>query len=125
MLTFHIYPGRIKLFRDPAILVCLGISLCALIVQGILLALRLHPTADPVPLHYNIYFGIDLIGAWWHIFLFPGIGLLILLLNSTLLFLVTLDKMQTILLMASAALTNVLLTVSLILLLTYVLVSGV
>lgn len=37
-----------------------------------------------VPLHYNIYSGIDLFGPWWQIFLIPTIGLVILLLNSIL-----------------------------------------
>jgi len=32
-------------------------------------------------LHYNIYFGIDLIGAWWKLFLVPGAALLIWAVN--------------------------------------------
>jgi uncharacterized membrane protein len=34
-----------------------------------------------VPLHYNIHFGVDTIGQWWHIYLVPAIGLVILLVN--------------------------------------------
>lgn len=34
-----------------------------------------------VPLHYNIHFGVDLIGQWWQLFTAPAIALLITLLN--------------------------------------------
>jgi hypothetical protein len=34
-----------------------------------------------VPLHYNIYSGIDLFGPWWRIFMIPAIGLIIFVLN--------------------------------------------
>ena len=34
-----------------------------------------------VPLHYNIHFGIDMVGPWWQIFVVPGIGLLFIILN--------------------------------------------
>jgi Co/Zn/Cd efflux system component len=35
-----------------------------------------------IPLHYNIYLGIDLFGPWQNIFYLPGIGLLIFLVNT-------------------------------------------
>ena len=38
-------------------------------------------------LHYNIYFGIDLIGAWYQIFIFPGLGLAFLLINAVIIYL--------------------------------------
>lgn len=31
-----------------------------------------------MPLHYNIYFGIDLLGPWWYVLFLPGAGLLII-----------------------------------------------
>jgi len=34
-----------------------------------------------IPLHYNIYTGIDLFGSWQRIFIWPTIGLIILLIN--------------------------------------------
>ena len=34
-----------------------------------------------IPLHYNIYFGIDRFGPWEHIFLLPAIGLLLFIVN--------------------------------------------
>lgn len=53
-------------------------SLClcvaGLLVNGahwLYVALNSHPQAEPINLHYNIYFGVDLIGAWYLIFLAP------------------------------------------------------
>ena len=37
-----------------------------------------------IPLHYNIYLGVDLFGRWQRIFILPGIGLFIFILNTIL-----------------------------------------
>ncbi|MBU1148861.1 hypothetical protein KKI23_02100 [Patescibacteria group bacterium] len=42
---------------------------------------QIKPQENPIPLHYNIYFGIDLIGSWYNIYLMPLSGLIILILN--------------------------------------------
>lgn len=34
-----------------------------------------------IPLHYNAYFGVDLLGPWFHVFYLPAIGLVCLLAN--------------------------------------------
>lgn len=36
---------------------------------------------DLMPLHYNIYFGIDQIGSWYQIFAMPLYGLVVLAIN--------------------------------------------
>ncbi len=60
-------------------------SLFVLLCTALLPVWRLFPTGlqdkIAVPLHYNIYSGIDLFGEWWRIFMIPGIGLIIYLLN--------------------------------------------
>ena len=43
--------------------------------------LQVTPRVEPVALRYSIYFGIDLIGPWWHVFVFPVIGFVILVVN--------------------------------------------
>lgn len=35
-------------------------------------------------LHYNILFGVDLVGEWYHVFYIPAISLLILVINTVL-----------------------------------------
>ena len=34
-----------------------------------------------IPLHYNVYFGVDLIGSKWQLLKLPFIGLIVLLIN--------------------------------------------
>jgi len=35
-----------------------------------------------IPLHYNLYFGIDLLGKWYAIFVLPLFGLLVIIINN-------------------------------------------
>ncbi|MFH1597644.1 MAG: hypothetical protein ABIB97_01050 [Patescibacteria group bacterium] len=51
----------------------------------IYLAITLQPKSEPIPLHYNIYFGIDLIGVWYNMYAMPFSGLLIIGINIWLL----------------------------------------
>lgn len=39
------------------------------------LSIFIEKTPSPVILHYNVYFGVDLIGDWWQIYLTPAMGL--------------------------------------------------
>ena len=48
------------------------------------IAFFIRPVDFPIILHYNVYFGVDLIGDWWQVYLLPLIGLLILLFNAVL-----------------------------------------
>lgn len=45
---------------------------------------RLRGIAESVPLHYNIYFGIDRLGPSYQLFLPPLLGLLFILVNFSL-----------------------------------------
>lgn len=47
-------------------------------------AFFIRPVDFPIILHYNVYFGVDVIGAWWQIYFLPLIGLLILSVNTLL-----------------------------------------
>ena len=49
-----------------------------------LIAFFIRPVDFPIVLHYNVYFGVDVIGAWWQVYFLPLIGLVILLVNSVL-----------------------------------------
>lgn len=58
--------------------------LAGLILNGLgwfLIVWRLPASADWIPLYYNVYFGIGWIGPWLAAVYYPGLGLLILLLN--------------------------------------------
>lgn len=49
-----------------------------------MIAFFIRPVDFPIILHYNVYFGVDVIGAWWQLYFLPLVGLIILLVNSTL-----------------------------------------
>lgn len=54
---------------------------------------RIKMVDGMIPLHYNIYFGIDYMGEWHNIFIVPLLGLIILIFNFLLsLFLYFKDK---------------------------------
>lgn len=67
------------------------LSLWTLIVSGMIFATtfflpfwRIVPLAKDqpfIPLHYNIYFGVDRFGPWYHTFVIPALGLLFLLIS--------------------------------------------
>jgi hypothetical protein len=59
----------------------------ALILNGInwgLIAFFIRPVDFSIILHYNVYFGVDVIGAWWQLYFLPVIGLIILAVNAVL-----------------------------------------
>jgi len=66
--------------------------LAALLLQAslwFLISYKIMPLANELDffsLHYNIYFGIDLIGSWYRIFYIPVAGLLFLTINLVLIF---------------------------------------
>ncbi len=68
------------------ILVSLAAALLANAAAWALIVWRIEPSELPVPLHYNIYFGIDLIGPWWHLYLIPFSGTALICINLVLSF---------------------------------------
>lgn len=42
---------------------------------------NIHPSAGQLFLHYNVIFGVDLIGEWWQVYYLPAAGLLVLIVN--------------------------------------------
>lgn len=46
-----------------------------------LLFFQIRPVTTPIPLHFNIYYGIDFIGRWYYVYALPISGSIILLLN--------------------------------------------
>lgn len=73
--------------RDKWVLLPLIFIVLAQIIMWWYLAKNIKPGADQIFLHYNVVFGIDLLGAWWKIYLLPAGGLLTFLVNYFLSFL--------------------------------------
>lgn len=49
-----------------------------------LIAFFIRPVDFPIILHYNVYFGVDVIGPWWQVYFLPLAGLLIFTANTVL-----------------------------------------
>ncbi len=78
------FKNILKFFlKDKIIIfwVILSLSLIALMLINLF---KIPKTSDPIPLHYNIYFGIDYLGAWKKIFIIPLLAFLVFLINFTL-----------------------------------------
>lgn len=70
-----------EFLRDKNIVLILLFGLIINLANLIYIISKIKPTPEPIPLHYNIYFGIDLIGKWYLIFLNPLLGFFIYFLN--------------------------------------------
>lgn len=63
-----------------------------------------------IPLHYNVYFGIDLIGNWYQLLIIPLFGFLIICLNNILAaFLYLKDKLMAYFLVGTALFVQIIL----------------
>lgn len=51
------------------------------ILNWVILAFFMRPLDIPIILHYNVYFGVDIIGDWWQVYLLPVVGGVFFLLN--------------------------------------------
>ena len=65
------------------------ISLVANLVMWVLFFWKIRPFSyltqfGAIPLHYNVYFGIDTFGQWYSVAVLPSIGLAVLLVNNAL-----------------------------------------
>lgn len=63
--------GRNVLVRT----LCAGTLLALLLCVGVI-GYFIHPTGTPIVLHYNVYFGVDLLGVWWQAYALPFLGML-------------------------------------------------
>ncbi len=67
---------------NRAILVTTLLSLATNVLTWVYLFTKFKPQSEPIFVHYNIYYGVDLIGNWYYIFAFPLIGIIIFIINS-------------------------------------------
>lgn len=81
----RIFPVMMK--RSRVIRWTFFLSLFFIILTIILPLSRIVPEVDEkpfLPLHYNIYFGVDRFGPWYHLFFVPLIGCGVFLFNLVL-----------------------------------------
>lgn len=77
----QLYPLKLYLQTLPN-KILLGSNLLMNIAIWVWLAWYISPQKDPIFLHYNVLFGVDLVGQWWRVFIIPLVGLFIILVNA-------------------------------------------
>ena len=77
---FMFYPIR-SYFRDKWILASFLVSGALQLFQWWYTVSRIRPTGEQLFLHFNILFGVDLIGEWWRLYLIPLFALIFMLIN--------------------------------------------
>jgi hypothetical protein len=68
-------------FRSQIVIWLLALSLVANLADWISLWLFIKPVDFPIILHYNVYFGVDMLGNWKQVFILPLLGLILFTIN--------------------------------------------
>ncbi len=77
-----LFKRKERFFRNKLLINIFLIGFLVNLSTWVFLFITFKPQTDPIFLHYNIYFGVDLIGQWYHIFIYlPAIGFCIYLVN--------------------------------------------
>ncbi len=71
-------------WTDPIVFFLIVLAILANVGLWIALFWTVIPTDFPIILHYNIYFGVDVIGNWKNLFFMPALAALLLFLNLAL-----------------------------------------
>ncbi len=79
-MEYRLYPLKLY-FRKVPVLIMVGLTLALNLFAWLWLFLQIPTQSEQVFLHYNILFGVDKIGTYGEIYQVPGLGLLILVLN--------------------------------------------
>lgn len=74
----------VSFFRNRLVRAMLSFSGVLFIASVSILGWRIGKTNLPVILHYNAYFGVDLFGSWWQVYILPGFSLFFLIVNLAL-----------------------------------------
>jgi len=70
-----------EIWESKFSLLIIGLAIVVNIAIWIILYFKIEPSSYPIPLHYNIYTGIDAIDYWYKIFIIPGFGITVILIN--------------------------------------------
>lgn len=73
---------------DLQVRITFVLSLILNILSWLVLYIKLQPfsyltSSGDIPLHFNVYFGIDIYGKWYQVFILPIFGLLVIILNNS------------------------------------------
>lgn len=69
----------VRFFENVIIRMLLLASSLPVFLSLAMLIYFIRPSETPIVLHYNVYFGVDLLGIWWQVYALPLLGALFLL----------------------------------------------
>ena len=69
-------------FRNVIVVWLLALSFLANLANWIILKIFIQPVDFPIILHYNVYFGVDVLDDWKKAFLMPLIGIFLFVINT-------------------------------------------
>lgn len=75
------YEGK-SFFQNLIVRSALAASGLFNLASWAVLALVIKPDRSMIILHYNVYFGVDIVGVWQQAYIVPSIGLLFLGVNT-------------------------------------------
>jgi hypothetical protein len=75
-----------EFFKNKVVLWMAISNIILNLVNWLLLWRFIKPIDSSIILHYNVYFGVDMIGNWKAAFILPGIGLMLFFINYLLAF---------------------------------------
>lgn len=68
--------GGVPFFENMIVRTLLGVNIFFCAISFGLLGYFIRPTENLLVLHYNVYFGVDIQGVWWQVFILPIAGTL-------------------------------------------------
>ena len=77
----RIYPIKIYLLSIPNIIL-LSLAILTNIGIWVWLLWQIRPQEEFIFLHYNVLFGVDKIGPWYHVLALPLLGVAVILINT-------------------------------------------
>lgn len=75
-----------EFFKNSIVFWLIASNLTLNFANWIILWVFIKPVDSLIILHYNVYFGVDMMGNWKSVFFLPGIGLLLFFINFFLAF---------------------------------------
>lgn len=64
----------VRFWNNVLVRILLVFPIVAFLVSLGILGYYIRPSETPLVLHYNVYFGVDVLGIWWQAYMLPLLG---------------------------------------------------
>lgn len=69
--------GGVAFLHNGIVRTLITLSVLPILLSFGVLVYFVRPSEAVMVLHYNVYFGVDVLGIWWQTYVFPLLGLLL------------------------------------------------